>query len=136
MTGKVTGIGGIFIRFNDPEKMNKWYEEVLGLTGNGYGILFAFNGGESKRAYLQLGTFPQNTDYFGNKEQTYMLNFRVDDLEKMTERLRRFNVPIVDEPSVFEYGTFLHIEDPEGNRIELWQPIDNSFDAENYVQMR
>lgn len=136
MTGKVTGIGGIFIRFNDPGAINKWYQEVLGMTPNDYGVLFSFNGNEQTKGYLQLGTFPSDTDYFGKPSQQWMINFRVDDLEAIIKVLKQNNVRILKEPEVYPYGKFLHIEDPEGNRIELWEPIDRSFDSEIQMEMR
>ena len=77
MSGKVIGIGGIFIRCKDPKRMNQWYEDVLGMTPNEYGVLFSFNGKQQKKGYLQFGTFPADTDYFGEKNQQSMLNFRV-----------------------------------------------------------
>ena len=64
--GKVTGLGGVFIKFKDPQNMMKWYQEVLGLTTNDYGVLFSFNGYDEPKGYLQLGTFPDNSDYFGD----------------------------------------------------------------------
>lgn len=88
MTGKVIGIGGIFMRFKDPEKMNKWYEEAFGLKGNAYGVLFAFNGSSNQRAFMQLGTFPQDTDYFGSMDQQYMINFRVENLDGLMAKLQ------------------------------------------------
>jgi lactoylglutathione lyase len=136
MTGKVVGIGGIFIRFNDPSAMNKWYEAVLGMRPNEYGVLFSFNGNEHARGYLQLGTFPNDTSYFGEQSQQWMLNFRVDDLAAMVENLKKHDVNILNEPEEYPYGKFLHIEDPEGNRIELWEPIDRSFDSEKQMEMR
>lgn len=135
MEGKVVGLGGIFLKFEDPSKMNRWYEVVLGMTPNDYGVLFAFNT-SSKRGYLQLGTFPSDSDYFGATEQRAMLNFRVNDMEKMLERLNHFNVPILNEVQTYEYGKFLHISDPEGNRIELWEAIDTAFDQEKVTEMR
>lgn len=135
MEGKVVGIGGIFLKFEDPSKMNRWYEEVLGMIPNDYGVLFAFNT-SSHRGYLQLGTFPSDSDYFGATKQRAMLNFRVNDMEKMVERLNHFNVPILNEVQTYEYGKFLHISDPEGNRIELWEAFDTAFDQEKVTEMR
>lgn len=135
MSGKVIGIGGIFIRFNDPSAMNKWYLDVLGMTPNDYGVLFSFNGNAHTKGYLQLGTFPTDTDYFGSKSQQWMLNFRVDNLNGLIDKLKLNNVKILNEPEEYPYGKFLHIEDPEGNRIELWEPLDRSFDSESQMEM-
>jgi predicted enzyme related to lactoylglutathione lyase len=134
--GKAIGLGGIFIKFNDPEKMKSWYQEILGLDTNEYGILFSFNGYDEPKGFLQLGTFPANTDYFGPSSQSFMLNFRVDDLTKLLLHLTERNVTVLDSVETYDYGKFLHVSDPEGNRIELWEPIDNAFDNETHVQMR
>jgi predicted enzyme related to lactoylglutathione lyase len=134
--GKVTGLGGVFIKFQDPQKMMKWYQDVLGLTTNDYGVLFSFNGYDEPKGYLQLGTFPANSDYFGEPKQTYMLNFRVDDLNQLLLHFTEKNVPVLDSIETYDYGKFLHISDPEGNRIELWEPIDTAFDNETHVQMK
>lgn len=136
MEGKVTGIGGIFLKFKDPSAMKKWYADVLGLTTNDYGVLFAFNTGNSPKAYLQLGTFPMDTTYFGSDTQQVMLNLRVDDLEKLLDRLKQHNTPILDEMEIFDYGKFIHISDPEGNKLELWEPVDNAFSTEPTSEMR
>lgn len=135
--GKAIGIGGIFIKYRNPEAMMLWFETALGLKPNDYGVLFAFNTRSSDPpACLQLGTFPETTNYFGNDAQQYMLNFRVEDLDGLLAHLRSLNVTICDEIEAYEYGRFLHIDDPEGNRIELWEPIDGPFDAETQVEMR
>ena len=130
MEGKVIGLGGVFIKFNDPTKMTQWYSEVLGLITNDYGVLFSFNSTKSTTSLLQLGTFATESDYFGKKSQQVMLNFRVDNLELMVKRITNLNVPILDEMETYEYGKFIHITDPEGNRIELWEPIDAAFSKE------
>jgi predicted enzyme related to lactoylglutathione lyase len=134
--GKVIGIGGIFLKFKDPKAMRKWYKEQLGIEPNDYGVLFSYNGNSSPRAYLQLGTFENDSDYFGVAQQQCMINFRVDNLTSLLEKLKSSGVTIVDEIETYEYGKFLHIEDPEGNRIELWEPIDSPFDQDIINPMR
>lgn len=133
---KVIGLGGVFLRFKDPVQMRSWYEDVLGLTCNDYGVLFKFNSIQDKPGYLQLGTFEANTNYFGSLNQQFMLNFRVDDLEEFLLFLASHHVKIVNEIETYPYGKFLHIEDPEGNRIELWEPVDEEFESESYTEMR
>ena len=133
--GKVTGIGGIFIKCNNPEEMNNWYRDVLGMTTNPYGVLFSFNDSMSPKGFLQLGTFPANSDYFGDENQQAMLNFRVDNLLEMLEVLKQNNVQIVKDLEEFEYGKFVHILDLEGNRIELWEPMDGAFEKEAHMPM-
>lgn len=123
---KIIGIGGIFLKFKHPKAMRQWYKEVLGMTTNDYGVLFEHNGNTSSttNGYLQLGTFEADSNYFGRDSQQAMLNFRVDNLVEFEQQLRLKNVQIVDEITSYSYGKFLHIEDPEGNRIELWEPVD------------
>jgi predicted enzyme related to lactoylglutathione lyase len=130
MEGKVIGIGGIFFKFKDPAKMNKWYADVLGLVTNDYGVLFSFNTSDKTRGFLQLGTFPEDSDYFGRATQQSMINFRVAEMDKLVERLKKNDVTILNDMETFEYGKFIHISDPEGNRIELWEPIDDAFSTE------
>lgn len=125
---KAIGLGGVFIKFQDPKGMRNWYQEILGLTTNDYGVLFEFGGSDTKKAYCQLGTFENNTEYFGSKSQQVMINFRVDDLETLLEVFKTKQVVVLDEIESYSYGKFLHIEDPEGNRIELWEPIDAEFE--------
>lgn len=134
---QVIGIGGIFLKFNDPAKMRQWYQEVLGMTTNDYGVLFEFNGSTSPSStgYLQLGTFEKSTSYFGSEHQQTMINFRVDNLIELQEKLISNNVTIVNTIESYSYGKFLHIEDPEGNRIELWEPIDSDFSASEDPKM-
>ena len=133
--GKVTGIGGIFIKCNNPEEMNNWYRVVLGMTTNPYGVLFSFNDSVSPKGFLQLGTFPSNSDYFGNESQQSMLNFRVDNMTEMLEILKTHSVQIVKDLEEYDYGKFVHILDLEGNRIELWEPMDGAFEKEAHMPM-
>lgn len=123
----VIGIGGIFLKYKNPKEMQKWYKEVLGMTTNDYGVLFSFNHTAEQVGYLQLSPFEENSDYFGDKKQQAMLNLRVSNMEEFREELIAYKVKIVDEIESYEYGKFLHIEDPEGNRIELWEPVDEVF---------
>ncbi len=125
---KVIGVGGFFIKFKDPQGMRAWYKDVLGITTNDYGVLFEFDG--NLKGCLQLGTFEHNTEYFGSPEQQYMLNFRVDNMEELKAHLENNNVKILSDIDSYEYGKFMHISDPEGNRLELWEPIDDGLNNE------
>ncbi|TNE56221.1 MAG: VOC family protein [Bacteroidetes bacterium] len=134
--GKIIGLGGIFLKFKDPKKMNEWYREVLGLESNDYGVLFAYNALVAQRAFLQLGTFDLESSYFGEQKQLAMLNFRVQNLDDFLLRLKSYNVQVLDEVESYEYGRFVHISDPEGNRIELWEPVDQIFEkTEGFMDM-
>lgn len=133
--GKVTGFGGILIKCNNPEEMNNWYRDVLGMTTNPYGVLFSFNDNTSPKGFLQLGLFPSDSDYFGSECQQAMLNFRVDNMTEMLEVLKTQRVRIVKDLEEYEYGKFVHILDLEGNRIELWEPMDGAFEKEAHMAM-
>ena len=126
---KVTGIGGIFFKSADPDKTKSWYQKHLGLRTDQYGCLFSFRLEENPdvRAHLQWSTFPEQTNYFEPSVKEFMVNYRVDNLEVLEKQLRREGVEIVDEIETFEYGKFLHIMDPEGRKIELWEPIDEAL---------
>lgn len=125
---EIIGIGGIFFKFKEPAVMREWYKSVLGMQTNDYGVQFEFNGENSpNKGQLQLGTFEASTDYFGDPSQQAMINFRVDDLVQFEVILREKRVTIVNSIEEYSYGKFLHIEDPEGNRIELWEPLNDGF---------
>ena len=123
---KVTGIGGIFFKSKDPKKMNEWYQKHLGLNTNPYGASFEWFESEdsSKKAQTQWTPFPENTDYFAPSEREFMINYRVENLEALVEELKKEGVTILDELASYDYGKFIHILDAEGNKIELWEPID------------
>lgn len=134
--GQITGLGGVFIKFKQPKAMNTWYKEVLGMNVNDYGVLFAFNHTAENIGFMQLGTFEQDTNYFGSPTQQVMLNFRVVNLEDLLERLKKAGVELLDDIETYDYGKFVHISDPEGNRIELWEPLGEDFSkTENYQLM-
>lgn len=129
--GRATGIGGIFFKAHDPEKMRAWYGEHLGLATNEYGSLFEFRRADQphETGYLQWSPFKSDTDYFAPSTKEYMINYRVQNLDALLEKLRAAGVTVVDEVVAEEYGKFVHIMDPEGNKVELWEPIDAVFTA-------
>ena len=118
MTG-VTGIGGVFFRSEDPEALRDWYAEHLGVPvdAGGY-VVFRWPGDGT----TTWAPFPADTGYFGDGSTTFMINYRVDGLDAMLARLREAGVRVDDEVAEHEYGRFGWAYDPEGNRIELWQP--------------
>ena len=126
MPKKVTGIGGIFFKSQDPETLKQWYQQQLGLSTDQYGCMFEWRHADDpeKIGLTQWSAFPAATNYFGSEKQQFMINYRVEDLEWLVERLRTAGVVIVDEIAVYDYGKFVHILDPEGTQIELWEPID------------
>ena len=129
---KVTGIGGIFFKTKDPKKISKWYGDNLGLVINPYGSVFEFRQGAApdKKGYTVWSPFKEDTDYFAPSEEPFMVNYRVADLKALIEDLREKGVKIVGEIEEFEYGKFAHILDPEGRKMELWEPVDEVFTKE------
>jgi predicted enzyme related to lactoylglutathione lyase len=121
---KVTGIGGIFFKCKDPKAVNEWYRLHLGFDMTLYGTSFDWleAGDGSKKGLTQWNTFSEDTKYFAPSTKDFMINYRVDNLELLVEKLRKENVTIVDEIESFDYGKFIHILDPEGNKIQLWEP--------------
>lgn len=126
---KVTGIGGIFFKCQDPEKMRNWYSQNLGLVTNEYGSLFEFRNADKQEEinYLQWSPFAENTKYFEPSKKEFMINYRVENLVQLVAELKKSGVTVCDEIEEFEYGKFVHILDPEGNKIELWEPVDSVF---------
>ncbi len=123
---KVTGIGGIFFKCNDPDKMKEWYKTHLGLDTNEYGATFEWKeaSDSTKNGSTQWSPFPETTKYFEPSAKDFMVNYRVADLEALVEELKKEGVTIVDEIETYDYGKFVHIIDMEGNKIQLWEPKD------------
>lgn len=120
---RVTGIGGIFIKCKDRENTRAWYEKHLGIPMESWGAQFNWGDHDnpSVKPYSVLGFFKEQTDYFDPSTQPFMINFRVDNLDALIERLREEGVMVVGQPLEEEYGKFAWILDPEGNKIELWE---------------
>ncbi|WP_167605355.1 VOC family protein [Maribellus sediminis] len=127
---KVTGLGGIFFKTKDPELMKDWYARNLGLVTNEYGSVFEFRESDKpeNKAYSVWSPFKEDTEYFQPSEKEFMINYRVENIEKLVEELREAGVIICDEIETYEYGKFVHILDPENNKIELWEPVDQVFE--------
>ena len=130
-TPRVTGIGGIFFRSKDPKAVNEWYGQNLGLAVDDYGSPFEFRNANNPEEinYLRWGPFDENTDYFDPSEKQFMINYRVQHIEALVEKLKENGVTVVDSIATYDYGKFVHIMDPEGNKIELWEPVDSVFTA-------
>ena len=128
-TPKVTGIGGIFFRSKDPKKTREWYGKNLGMAINEYGSSIEFRNAHrpDEINYLQWSPFDENTDYFQPSKKEFMINYRVQNIEGLVTKLRENGVTIVDEIEEFDYGKFVHIMDSDGNKIELWEPVDSVF---------
>ncbi|WP_346859309.1 VOC family protein [uncultured Draconibacterium sp.] len=126
---KVAGIGGVFFKTNDPEKMKDWYSKNLGLVTNEYGSVFEFRKSDEpdEKGYSVWSPFNNDTTYFEPSGKDFMINYRVENIEDLVQELKEAGVVICDEIETFEYGKFVHILDPENNKIELWEPVDKVF---------
>lgn len=126
---KVTGIGGIFFRSKDPKAVREWYRKNLGLAVNEFGSSFEFRNVHRPEEinYLQWSPFEKKTEYFNPSEKEFMINYRVQNIEGLVEKFKENAVTVVDKIETYEYGKFIHIMDLEGNKIELWEPVDSRF---------
>ncbi len=126
---RVTSIGGIFFKCDNPQAQREWYANHLGFKTDDYGTTFEWRKSDSpnEKGYSVWSTFPKDSDYFAPSKKEFMINFRVESLELLLEELKKEGVEIVGEIQDFEYGKFAHVMDPEGNKIELWEALDDEF---------
>jgi len=127
--GRIKGIGGIFFKCKDPKAVKAWYAKNMGMNTDQYGALFEFREADESNdpAYLQWSPFDQHTKYFDPSTQDFMINYRVEHLDDLLRQLRKKGIEILDEVEEYDYGRFVHILGPENQKIELWEPIDDSF---------
>jgi predicted enzyme related to lactoylglutathione lyase len=125
VTARVLGIGGIFFTARDPDRLRAWYREHLGLDIADWGG-HAFEGAHASPSGRKATTvwciFPQGTDYFEPGRADFMINYRVEDLDQVLAALRSEGCDVDERVEVSEYGRFGWVVDPEGNRLELWEP--------------
>ena len=123
--GKITGLGGAFLKVNDPQALADWYQQYLGINFNG-GVytVFPFTDEEDKLTpgYNVFSFFKKDSTYFAPSEKQVMINLRVADLPGLLEELRAKGVTVVGDMMDGEYGKFGWILDLEGNKVELWEP--------------
>ena len=121
---RVTGIGGVFFKARDKEALTAWYREHLGIEAGEYGMAFDWRdtGGTEVPGCTVWGPFRHDTTYFNPSTAPFMINYRVDDLDALLAKLRAAGVTVDDKVEEYEYGRFGWIMDPEGNRLELWEP--------------
>ena len=124
---RVTGIGGFFFKSENPKELVAWYGKYLGLKTDDYGSTFWWKDANGNDCSTQWSPFAVDTTYFAPSEKQFMQNFRVDNLELLLQKLSDEGVTIVGDMQTYEYGKFGWILDIEGNKIELWEPIDSIF---------
>ncbi len=129
MSGKITGIGGIFIKVKEPEKTREWYRNFLGFDLDTYGCTFLPQHLSNGKGHMAFSFMPDNTPYFDPSHADFMLNFRVSDLENFIKDLQSKGVETLDEIAIYDYGKFIHILDCNGLKIELWEPADEQYES-------
>ncbi|MBO6585750.1 MAG: VOC family protein [Gracilimonas sp.] len=130
MKKRVTGIGGVFLKAKDPDATRDWYRDHLGIKSGKYGGTFEWRHAENpdKKGYTAWSMFDENTEYTNPSKKDAMVNYRVDNLEELLKVLEEEGVEIIGEMEVYEYGKFGWIMDPNGYKIELWEPNDEEYE--------
>lgn len=118
---RVTGIGGVFFKARDPKTLQQWYVENLGMEPDQDGYMVIWWGGD-ERGSTVWAPFKDDTDYMGSEENRWMINYRVDDLDGLLGQLRAKGVRVEEQTMEDENGKFGWCWDPEGNKVELWEP--------------
>ena len=120
---RVTGIGGVFFKAKDPEKLREWYRTHLGIEAESWGAVFRWRDDpRSDDASTAWSVFPEETKHFEPCQKPFMVNYRVDNLDWLLTQLRAEGVEVDPKTDESEFGKMGWAMDPEGNRIELWEP--------------
>ena len=130
MKRRVTGIGGVFLKADDPKATNEWYSKHLGIKSGQWGGTFEWNKAEdpTKKGFTAWSIFKNDTTYTDPSTKDAMINYRVENLEELLIALKEEGVEIIGEMESFEYGKFGWIMDPNGYKIELWEPYDEEYE--------
>ena len=123
--GRVLGVGGVFFRSPDPAKLAKWYRDTLGIVTEAWGTTHGTSflpEGMPPNAFTVWSTFASDTEYFGDPRQSFMINLVVDDLDAALANVQAGGGEVVPEKEEHDFGRFGWIVDPDGNRVELWEP--------------
>jgi predicted enzyme related to lactoylglutathione lyase len=121
--GRITGIGGIFFKARDPKALAAWYRDVLGLALESWGGAMIKPDAPGHPPALIWNAFPADTDYFAPSKRDHMINYAVDDLDAFLARIAAKGVKVLKRDDSDPSGKFAWIMDPEGNKLELWQPL-------------
>ena len=120
---RVTGIGGIFFKSADPKALGAWYKTHLGLDVTDWGgALFQWGGEDSEPGITVWSPFAQDTNYMQPSAASFMINYRVEDLDELLAVLKQEGCNVVDKTESSAQGKFGWVIDPEGNKVELWEP--------------
>jgi len=119
----VYGVGGVFLKSPDPARLKAWYSRHLGMTMNEHGTLFRWSTPEQRPGVTQWSVFSEKDDYFAPSQARFMVNYCVTDLDALVARLRQEGVTLLDKVETYDYGKFVHVLDPDGNKLELFQPL-------------
>jgi len=128
MEKRVTGIGGLFFKASDPKESKDWYKKHLGFDTDDWGCTFWWKDKDGNKCATQWSPFKEDTDHFEPSKKEFMFNYRVENLVELLTILKSEGVTIVGEMQEYDYGKFGWILDNDGNKIELWEPIDSSFE--------
>ena len=125
---KIIGLGGVFFKCKDVDATRAWYARVLGISINDFGGTdFSHKAAADifpNGAKTVWAPFKGDSDYFAPSDADWMMNLMVDDLDDLIEHLKTENVPLVGDPVTEPYGKFAWIMDPDGRKVELWEPVD------------
>jgi predicted enzyme related to lactoylglutathione lyase len=122
---KVTGVGGIFFYSDNPQETNRWYSHNLGIEINDWGSSSFESRNVNKPEEvnsLQWKSFKKDDEHFSPSKKDFMINYQVQNIKELVNKLKNNGVTILDSIETYDYGKFIHIMDNEGNKIELWEP--------------
>lgn len=121
---KVTGVGGVFFKTENPKDLAEWYKQYLGLDLESWGgsIIKWPNDKAEDKGLTVWSVAKSDTKWFEPSNSSFMINYRIDNMAEMIDQLKAGNVEIVNGPEYHENGSFLWIMDPAGNKLELWEP--------------
>ncbi|MCB0644619.1 MAG: hypothetical protein KDC44_23405, partial [Phaeodactylibacter sp.] len=125
----ITGLGGVFFKSGAPEHLKEWYKNFLGLESDQYGYLFRWREYDQpiQLGHTQWSIFSAEGTYMNPSQKELMINYRVRNMDALLQHLYNKGAELVGEPESYEYGRFAWVMDPDGNKIELWEPVDQPF---------
>lgn len=126
-TPRITGIGGIFFASNQPDSLKQWYADNLGMKTDEYGSVFEFRNSNQPNElnYLRWSAFSKSDTFLSPSKKEFMINYRVFRINELVSQMKSKGVVFADTIATYDYGKFVHFIDPEGNKVELWEPVDS-----------